>query len=117
VSNILIVEDNPDIAQLYQRLFFQHQTAIYTDTASAIEALSHQCPDLIILDFHLPAGHGLDVLDFVRSQPEMAHIPVLGISADDLLKSKAKAKGLSAFFPKPLDIDQLLTATRQLLPQ
>jgi CheY-like chemotaxis protein len=115
MSNILIVEDNPDIAMLYQRLFFRHETHIFDDANTTINHLKNVQPDLVILDMHLPRSRGLDVLEYMRAQPGLEQVPVLGISADDMLKKEAKAKGITAFFTKPLDIDQLLTATSHIL--
>src|SRR6185436_1808415 len=70
VSKIIIVEDNPDIAVLYQRALIQHQTSVFRDIPAAMEHLKHTCPDLAILDFYLPSGSGMSLLQYMRSNAE-----------------------------------------------
>jgi len=117
MGHIVVVEDDTDIATLYQRLLYNHETYISETAEDAIShlALGEDNPDLVILDFHLPGEPGLAVLDYIRAHPAMAHIKVWGISADDMLKDRAKQKGLDRFFPKPLELPQLLTEVRVLL--
>lgn len=117
MQTVLIVEDNPDIAVMYERLFMGYQTHIVTNAKDATVFLDHNRPNLIILDFHLSGSRGLDVLEYINVQPTLGAIPVLGVSADDLMQKEAKAKGLTAFLPKPIDIDRFFDVTRQLLQQ
>src|SRR5258708_39499823 len=117
MASILIVEDNPDIAMLYQRLCRDHETETFRSTSEAIEYLSNHRPHLVILDFHLAASHGLDVLDYMRANQDLADTPVLGISADDMLRQEANQKGVSAFLPKPIDLEDFYAVTNNLLHQ
>jgi CheY-like chemotaxis protein len=115
MANVLIVEDNPDIATLYERIFRQHRTQIINDVPEAITYLRRGRPDLVIMDFHLPSGSGVDVLSYMRSQSDLKDIPVLGVSCDDLLKDEATEQGMNAFLPKPIDIGELLRTAQTLI--
>jgi CheY-like chemotaxis protein len=117
MARIFIVEDNADIAQLYQSLFSRHETCLAETAHEAISLLdvSNADPDLVILDFHLPDKPGLTVLDYIRENPAMQHTTIWGISADDMLTEEARQKGMDRFFYKPLDIPLLMSAFQDLI--
>lgn len=115
MAQILIVEDNEDIALLYKRMFFKHQAEVVTSAPAAIEYLQSHKPDLMILDFHLSGSMGMTVLDDICARPEPNTMSIVAISADDMLKEEAKKKGAAAFMTKPIDIDQVMTKVEQLL--
>ncbi|SRR5258707_3589606 len=115
MPSVLIVEDNRDIACLYERIFASFQTCVVLDIPEALGYLQQACPDLIILDFHLPSGSGLHVLKYVRSHSRLKNLPVLGISGDDLLKDQATQEGIDAFLNKPFRIVDLSALAHQLL--
>src|SRR5262245_59001360 len=115
MATVLIVEDNPEIAMLYERIFERHRTRIFHDVPESIDYLQQERPDLVIMDFHLPSGSGVDVLNYIRSQPSLEDVPVLGISVDDMLKGEAKEQGINAFLTKPIDIGELIKTAQKLL--
>jgi CheY-like chemotaxis protein len=115
MATVLIVEDNPEIARLYESVFAQHQTHVLGDVPDAITYLQKGHPDLVIMDFHLPSGSGVDVLNYIRSQGTLRDVPVLGISVDDMLKSTAKEQGVDAFLTKPIDVGELINTAQGLM--
>jgi CheY-like chemotaxis protein len=115
MANVLIVEDNPDIATLYERIFRQYRTQIINDVPEAINYLRRDRPDLVIMDFHLPSGSGVDVLSYMRSQSDLMDVPVLGVSCDDMMKDEATEHGMTAFLPKPIEITELLKMAQRLI--
>jgi CheY-like chemotaxis protein len=115
MANVVILEDNAEIASLYQQIFFQHQTRILRDIPEAIGYLHRDCPDLVIMDFHLPSGSGVDVLNWMRTQAGLKDVPVLGISVDDLLLKEAKSQGMNAFLTKPIEVQQLIDTAQKLI--
>lgn len=115
MANVLILEDNLEIAGLYERIFAQHTTRILGDIPEAIGYLRRDCPDLVIMDFHLPSGSGVDVLNYMRSQPKLRDVPVLGVSVDDLLKDDALEQGMNAFLMKPLELSELIQTANRLI--
>jgi CheY-like chemotaxis protein len=115
MATVLIVEDNPEIARLYESVFAEHNTHILGDVPEAITYLQRGRPDLVIMDFHLPSGSGVDVLNYIRAQGNLRDIPVLGISVDDMLKGQAKEKGINAFLTKPIDVGELINTAQGLM--
>src|SRR5258707_11585957 len=115
MASVLIVEDNPEIAVLYERLFEEHQTYIFSDVPDAIRYLHAIRPDLVIMDFHLPSGSGVEVLNYMRSQANLKDVPVLGVSVDDLMKDEATQQGINAFLAKPIEIKDLVNTAQQLI--
>ena len=115
MSNLLIIEDNPEIAELYGFIFADHETVIVDDVPNALSYLYSHRPDLIITDFHLPSGTGNDIVRYVRQHRALRTVPILGISVDDTWGTEALALGASAFMSKPIEIGQLLNTSRALL--
>jgi CheY-like chemotaxis protein len=105
MAHILIVEDNRDIAALYQRALFKHQHTHVNTAEKALDKLKGQTFDLIILDLHLAEMSGLSLLEYIRSQPNGDKIKVFVVSADDLLKTRCEALGIQAWMTKPIEID------------
>jgi CheY-like chemotaxis protein len=67
-------------------------------------------PDLVLLDLHLPDMPGQEVLRRLRSNPKLAEIPVVVLSADarPSLIEQLLQQGARAFLTKPLDVRELL---------
>lgn len=118
-KKILIVEDDPDVRQgMYVRLMANHYDTFFAGDAlsSIAEARKHE-PDLIILDLGLPAGDGFVVMERLKSNPYLAAIPIIIVSARDVLANKERAikAGAKAFLQKPVDNAELLKVIRQAL--
>jgi CheY-like chemotaxis protein len=67
-------------------------------------------PDLVLLDLNLPRKSGLEVLDEMRSDESLAHIPVIMLtsSAAQSDVEAAYARGANAFVVKPLELDAFM---------
>lgn len=73
-------------------------------------------PDLILLDLNLPRYDGRQVLEKIKTDPELALIPVVVLTTssaeEDILRSyKLHA---NAYVTKPVDLDQFIAAVRQI---
>jgi len=60
-------------------------------------------PSLVLLDLKMPFVNGFDVLQWIRSQPSLKHIPVVVLtsSAEDRDRQRAAELGAQAYFVKP----------------
>ena len=73
-------------------------------------------PDLILLDLNLPKYDGRQLLQNIKSDPELSHIPVVVLTTSaaevDILRSyKLHA---NAYVTKPVDLNQFMNAVRQI---
>jgi CheY-like chemotaxis protein/two-component sensor histidine kinase len=112
---ILIVEDDPSFAtilrDLAHELGFQ---CIITHTANdALAAVATYRPKAILLDMNLPDYSGLGVLDQLKRNPQMRHIPVHVVSVADY-SQEALAMGAVGYAMKPVNRDQLAEALQRL---
>jgi two-component system response regulator len=69
----------------------------------------HPIPDLIILDLKMPSMDGLQVLDWLRQQPECSRMPTVMLSGSGLEKDVREAyrRGVNTYFAKPNDFKDL----------
>jgi CheY-like chemotaxis protein len=73
-------------------------------------------PDLVLLDMNLPALGGLEVLTWIRRQPQFAKLPVIMLTsfADESAADLARRLGANDYVIKPLSVDDLATALRAI---
>lgn len=85
MTTILYIEDNEANIELIRRYLTATDYHFFgaTDGGSGINAAVKNVPDLILLDIYLPDINGLDVVDQLKSIPEIAHIPVIALTTDD----------------------------------
>lgn len=118
-KKILIIDDDPHLLLgLTARLRANGYKVISaTDAISAIAVARQEAPDLVILDLGLPAGDGFLVLERMRGLADIGATPVIVLSARDPADNKKRAldAGAVAFFQKPPDNHEFLTAIRQAL--
>jgi CheY-like chemotaxis protein/CHASE3 domain sensor protein len=112
---ILIVEDDPPFATILRdmahELGFQ---CIITHTASdGLAAAATYRPKAILLDMNLPDYSGLGVLDQLKRNPQMRHIPVHVVSVADY-SQEALAMGAVGYAMKPVKREQLVEALQRL---
>lgn len=101
---VLMVEDHPDIADLYQ-LKLQldgYRVAVAPDGAAGLRLARSLRPDLILLDIHVPHLDGLQVLAALREDAATLVVPVVVCSEDDnpLLVKEAQRLGAAAYLVK-----------------
>jgi two-component system KDP operon response regulator KdpE len=118
-TKILIVDDDQDLRRgLNIRLRANgYDTAFAQDAITAISEARKNSPDLIILDIGLPGGDGFVVMDRLKDIAALACIPVIVLSARDPEGNKERAlqAGANAYFQKPAENEELLTAIRNAL--
>ncbi|HEX6489390.1 MAG TPA: response regulator [Candidatus Dormibacteraeota bacterium] len=80
--DVLLVEDDRDIAEMYRRRMAADglRVVIAEDAATGLAMLRQDAPRVVLLDIRLPDQDGFHVLQAVRSEPELADVPVLMIS-------------------------------------
>ncbi|HBY08643.1 MAG TPA: hypothetical protein DEH22_12985 [Chloroflexi bacterium] len=118
-KKIVIVEDEPDTAEMFaemMRLSGHHVLKSYGGTP-AIGLISHEMPDVIVLDVMMPDLSGLEVLRFIRRDPRLEQIPVIVVSAKSLpsdIKDGLDA-GANVYLTKPVAFQDLNAAVRKVI--
>lgn len=110
MSKILIVDDDPACVSHLQRLLVKrgYEVAAAMDGLTAAQVATREKPDLILLDFFIPAADGRVLLDRFRASPATARTPVLvmtGGSMPDVMAALPD-RGLK-FIEKPFDLPLL----------
>jgi DNA-binding response OmpR family regulator len=105
MPNILIVEDNADIAMLYQRALMKYHNTVVERAEDAIELLNRQPYDLVILDLHLPEASGFTVLEHLRQERKDMETKIIVISADDMHKKRCQKYHIQDWMTKPIELD------------
>ena len=119
---LLLVEDNPDHAELVLRCLeaqpVRHRVVHLPDGEATLAYLTHRppfdaaaapTPHLMLLDLRLPKVDGLDVLRAVKTAPDLRKIPVVVLtsSAAEPDVAGAYAAHANSYLVKPLDYDRL----------
>ncbi len=86
------------------------------DGAVAVRMAHSERPDLILLDWHLPAGGGAFVMENLRREAETAQIPIVIMTGDlEVDRERMKADGALEVFSKPMDVHAFLRTIRGAL--
>ncbi len=112
---ILVIDDNQDILAFLQEIL--RNSGYHSFTAStgkrALELLSRQSVDLVVLDYEMPVMNGCDVAERIREQrPEMPLILYAGF-IDDMPTEKLKLFTGVVSKPHCVELLNLIAATTQ----
>jgi DNA-binding response OmpR family regulator len=117
---VLIVEDEPDIAGLIKHTLERTGDAdarIVASGDAALKAVSDRPPDLIILDLNLPVVGGLEVCRILRSRADAPHVPIIMLTArtseDD--RVTGLERGADDYVTKPFSLRELTARVRAVL--
>lgn len=116
---ILIADDDPVITAAVSGALKArgYSMVVARDAMQAVMFAVQQHPDVILLDFNMPAGTGLGALKRLQASARTSSIPVLVLSGstDLTLPATVRAEGAKGFFRKPVDLDALCARLEELL--
>jgi len=110
-----VVEDNPGDIRLIQKAFEESPVGMRTveNGEDAIELLLEEAGgcasgvDLVLLDLKLPNKNGEEVLDEIRDEPRLNHVPVIILTSsedeDDVVEMYER--GANAYLTKPVSFE------------
>lgn len=112
---ILIVEDDPPFAAILRDLAHElgFQCIVAHTANEALAAAATYRPKAILLDMNLPDYSGLGVLDQLKRNPQMRHVPVHVVSVADY-SQEALAMGAVGYAMKPVKREQIVEALQRL---
>jgi CheY-like chemotaxis protein len=123
---ILLVEDNPaDVRLTIEALKEARVPNVLQVARDGAEALSllHRAdgdpaprPDLILLDLNLPRRDGREVLEDIKGDDTLRHIPAVILTTSRAEQDIARCYrlGANAFVTKPVDLDQFFAVVRSI---
>ena len=111
MAKILIVDDQPEVCDVMQRLFkaMGWQSQCLTDPTTVHAAVRDVRPDVVLLDVMMPELDGFGVLQAIRSDPDIATVPVVMYSAvnDEKTVDRALAAGADDYIVKGTPFKQI----------
>ncbi|WP_219884551.1 response regulator [Merismopedia glauca] len=127
-TRILLVEDDPNDAELIQLSFetynFINQMDVVEDGEEALHYLlgkegnpsPHPLPRLVLLDLKLPKLNGIQVLEAIRRHPRTRQLVVVVMtsSAEERDLEACYNLGVNSYIVKPLDFQQFVEVARQV---
>ena len=116
---VLIIEDEADAAELFAEMMRVSGFRVLktSSSAPAITMMIEEKPDVVILDIMMPEVSGLDILRQMRRDPDLAHIPVVVVSAKSMpadIKNGMEA-GASMYLTKPVGFLELKNAVERAI--
>jgi CheY-like chemotaxis protein len=127
-KTILIVDDEPDIVS-YLEMVLQDQgydTVTAGNGNEALEMVKQEKPALVTLDITMPEASGTRFYKEMRTDPELAGIPVIIVTAvtglggdpyayEKFISNRRLVPAPEAFFPKPIDREAFVEAVNALV--
>ena len=109
-NTILVIDDDPAVREIMQRFLSREGFDVITSMSGqeGLRLAREQSPDLILLDVRMPNLNGWQVLSRLKSDPDLANIPVVMVTVEED-QSLGCALGAVDYLLKPIDYDRLLT--------
>lgn len=115
---VLIAEDEPHIVESLSFVLGREgfDVSAVLDGESVIEHLRSERPGVVILDVMLPQLNGFEVLKRIKSDPSLAGIPVVILTAKGQAQDRRMAEeiGVDGFMTKPFSNREIVEEVRRL---
>jgi CheY-like chemotaxis protein len=124
---VLLVEDDPGDVLMTKEAFqdykVKNQLHVVNDGTEAMAFLRREGdhasaprPDLVLLDLNLPKMDGREVLQAIKSDPELASIPVVVLTTSEAEEDVLRSYTLhaNAYVTKPVDFERFIEVVRQI---
>jgi DNA-binding response OmpR family regulator len=120
-KKILIVDDEPNIIVPLQFLMERsgYQVLIAQSGEEALESVSKNRPDLILLDIMLPGIDGYEVCEILRLDPEWKDTKIIFLTAKgrEVDIAKGMVLGADEYITKPFSNKQIIDCVKRLLEE
>lgn len=127
-KRVLVVDDEPDVVAYLEMLLRDsgYETLTAADGTEALATIRAERPDLVTLDISMPKASGTRLYKDVKTDPALAGIPVVIITAvtgyggdrhayEKFIGNRTLVPAPEGFFPKPIDREAFLEAVGKLL--
>lgn len=118
-QRILVVDDDKEIVRLMRAYLEQagYQVFVAYDGEMALHTIRSERPDLVVLDLMLPGRDGWDITRIVRSDPTLADIPIIMLTArvEDTDRILGLELGADDYVTKPFNPREVVARARAVL--
>src|SRR5271169_4898590 len=112
MAKILVVEDNEINRDMMVRRLQRRGYTIVTavDGQQGVDMTRSEKPDIVLMDMSLPVLDGWAATRQIKSDPDVKHIPVVGLTAHAMVgdKEQALAAGCNDYATKPVEFEKLI---------
>jgi DNA-binding response OmpR family regulator len=118
LPTLLVVEDNKDLCNLLKlQLEDRYNVLIANNGVEGLKKVNHYHPDIVVTDQMMPEMSGTEMLQRIRNDFKISHIPVIILTAkgNDEAKINAINLGANAYITKPFNKEYLIARIEQLL--
>ncbi len=116
---VMVVDDSITMRKVTSRVLDNHSIEVMTaqDGIDAIESLHDRIPDLMLLDIEMPRMDGYELLEHVRADARLRHVPVVMITsrAGQKHRKKARSAGANGYLTKPYQEIELVETVGEML--
>ncbi len=111
-ANIAIVDDSHDVRAMLKFVLNEwYSVETYSGAREAFDGMRKTRPDVLIVDMLLADSHGLELGRWMRADPLLRSVPIIGLSG--LPYDSQISTEVTRFLSKPVDIDELLDAIEE----
>jgi DNA-binding NtrC family response regulator len=111
----LIVDDNEDLCQILQFLFEKKSISVrLVHTLQEAEAKLHYRPTIVFLDFNLPDGLGVQLIEKINLASKAAQIILISEQSSDSIFNIALNKGAYFLLNKPFSLKKINEILRKI---
>jgi CheY-like chemotaxis protein len=116
---LLLADDSITIQRVIELTFAEEDVQVLAvgDGKHAIDRIQADRPDIVLADVGMPERDGYEVAAFVKSQPHLAHIPVLLLTGafEPIDETRARAVGCDGVLVKPFEPQMVINRVKDLL--
>ena len=121
--SVMVVEDDANLLRLYKANIsmwpMAPEVSLINNAVQALLLMGRNCPDLLIVDLHMPGLDGFSMLRVLRTTPEIANTTIVVVSGLGPAEIEQRG-GIPAdieILPKPIPFNRLLTIATNIVSQ
>jgi CheY-like chemotaxis protein len=120
-KKILLADDSITIQKVVELTFSDgdYEVTAVNNGAKAIQKLGEMRPDIVLSDIIMPEKNGYEVCEYVKSHPELRHLPVILLTGtfEPFDPDRAEKAGCDAVVTKPFESQSLIHKVEELIAQ
>ena len=115
VTKILVVDDDPDVVAICSLILESegYEVAAAVNGGEAVDKVKSTDIDVVLMDVMMPVLDGLTVCKIMKRDPSTRDLPVIIMSASEVLLRKGQSCDADAVLAKPFDIEILVDTVGQ----